>query len=265
MPIIPVQNVAQYDSVTIALNSAKSRLNDRLNTLLPVSGSILGNTSDSTLQSLNNAWRRQQDYLADRGYARLINEQVIFGLPPVASLDPSTQTWLSWEGYFDGANLWQTPQLPSDFTHPLKVWERWSGQNAQFVDPPMEKILDGIPAVAKGPGIQFWEWRGDAIYMPGSQMLEDLRVRYVKYLADFSDIGQVRWFQQPIPIMRAADSLSWFLCAEVVGARGEEALSESFMEKGKTALAHLFNLDVRADQRVNIQRQPRGRNFRGVW
>ncbi len=258
MPILPPLVIQAYDSVNLAITSAQARLNGEITTLLPVSGKLLDNNQDSTCQSTNSAWRAMQDALADRGYAALLNEVVIAEIPVVSGLDPAIQTWLSWSGYFDGANFFPDIQLPEDFTHPIKIWERWSGQNAAFLDPPMEKILDGMPAGPKIASMRFWEWRGDAIWTPGSQRVEDLRIRYVKYLADFADTD-TRWYTKPIPIMRGSNALSWFLCAEVVGARGERDLAETLREKGLAALAHLFNLDVKADQRVNIQRRPHGR------
>ena len=129
----------------------------------------------------------------------------------------------------------------------------------------MEKMLVGLPALQKTSSIRYWEWRGDAIYMPGSQLVEDLRIRYVNYLPDFADSGTQRWFQLPIPITRASDSLAWFLCAEVVNARGDLPLAEAFRQNGTEALNHIFNLDVKADQSVNIQRRARGRSSRRRW
>src|ERR1017187_5491545 len=258
MPILPPINTQNYDTVTNAVTSAKARLNDSLPSLYPVGGGVLGLNQPTTLQSLNSAWRRMQDTLAARGYARLLSEAIISSIPVVGSQEPASQTWLGWSGFFDGQNLFPQPALPSNFTHPLKIWERWSGQNAEFCGPPMEKILAGLPAVKKVPSNRFWEWREDAMWMPGSLNVMDLRIRFISYLPDFSDIGNIQWFQQPVPITRGSDALSWFLCSEVTGARGDTATSDRFLAKGVEALNHLFNLDVEADQFVNVQRQPRG-------
>jgi hypothetical protein len=265
MPVVTLSPSAVYDPLIVTLNTARTRLNDEFSTLLPVSGKLLGNNQVFSQQMANNAWRKVQEYLGDRGCARLINETIIQSLPPVASLDPASQTWLSWTGYFDGANYYPQPALPADFAHPLKVWERWSGQNAQFCDPPMEKILGGIPTEAKGNAIRRWEWRGDALYMPGSQMIEDLRVRYVCFLADFVD-GATQWFQQPVPIPRISDGFSWFICAELAIAKGDLKLEGLLLERGRTSLDQTFNQDVRADQSVNIRRRSRsGRGYGREW
>lgn len=264
MPILPPQPATAYDTVNDVLNTARVRLNDELKTLLPVGGKLLGNNQAFVQKLVNTAWRKSQEYLAERGYARLIDEVVIYQIPVVSSLDPASQCWLSWAGFFDGNNLFPQPALPQGFSHPLKIWERWSNQNAQFGDPPMEKFLDGIPAMTKTTAHRFWEWRNDAIYTPGSQNIEDFRIRHVIFMPDFQDSGTTPWFQQPVPIVRISDGLSWLICAEIASARGDDA--QDFTDKGESALSKVFNLDVKADQRVNVRRQPRsGRSFGRNW
>lgn len=260
MPTIPPSSSSQYDPVYVALHSARARLNDNLPTLAPTGGSILNLQTAATQQLTNNAFRKMQDALADRGYADLIGDQVISGIPAVANLDPASQCWLSWTGCFDGSNYFPLPCLPADFTHPVRLWERWSGQNAQFCD--MSKWLDGLPTPSKWTLNRIWEWRGDAIYFPGSLNVEDIRVRYFRFKKDFQDIGNVRWFNQEIEIMRGSDSLSWFICYEVASSRGtpaDMAQAGVFMANALKTLDHIFNLDVNANARVNISRQPRSR------
>jgi hypothetical protein len=124
----------------------------------------------------------------------------------------------------------------------------------------MTKWLDGLPTPPKWNYNRIWEWRGDTIYMPGSLYVEDIRVRYARYLSDFLDVGNTRWFNQQIPVMRASDSLSWFLCYEVASSRGTATDMEQaavFMTNALRTLDHIFNLDVNANQRVNMSRLPR--------
>lgn len=255
MPILPPISAIAYDTVNTVLNTVRGRVNDNIATLLPTGGRVLGNSQPFVQQTTNTAWRKVQLALAERGYATLTEEVIISEFPIVASADPASQCWLNWAGCSDGENFFPQPSLPEFFGHPLKIWERWSNQNAAFSGTPMEKMLDGLPTFTKTTAMNFWEWRGDAIYMPGSQLLEDLRIRYVKFLPDFVDVGNVPWFQQPVPIVMISDSLSWFICAELGGARGDDPAS--CIQKGEEALNRVFNLDVRADERVNIRRRPR--------
>ena len=272
---------APYDSLMVVRNTVQARLNGALDSLQPISGKILENSSYFSQQAVNDAWRNAQDYLAERGFADLLNEAVISGFPIVASLDPATQVRLDWTGCGDGVTTYTTPFLPSECTHPLKIWERWSNQNAEFSQTPMEKILDGLPAWQKAMANRCWEWRNNAIWMPGALMVEDFRIRYVKYLPDFVDNfagktfdempgtfdetsgtfdeaggTRVHWFEQPVPIMRCSDGFSWFICAEFAEAQGKVEVADRFLQRGKDAFGRIFNLDAAADQRVNIRRRP---------
>jgi|SRR5580692_1791341 hypothetical protein len=257
MPILPPSVAAPYDPVSTILNAARTRLNDAVPTLVSLSGKVLQDTEAFTQQMTNNAWRRMQEQLANYGYTGLNTEVVIPSIPVVASTDPASQCYLSWTGFFDGVNLFDTPNLPFDFILPLKVWERTSGQNACFSDVPMEQILDGLPSRPKVWANYWWEWRQDAIYFPGSQIVEDFRIKYARYLGDFVDVGDVRWFDQPAQIMRCADSFSWYIAAEFVSSRGDAATALEFTNRGADAAKLVMNREIRQKQRVNVRRRPR--------
>lgn len=263
MPILAPQTAANYDVLSTVLDMARMRLNDNIVTRQAVSGRLLDNNQVFSQVIVNTAWRKSQNYLAEKGYDRLVDECIIKQFPVVASADPASQCWINWQGCFDGQNLFQQPALPQFFNHPLKIWERWSNINAEFSDPPMQKILNGLPANTKTPNHRFWEWRSDTLYTPGSQMVEDFRIRHVSYLADFLDTGSIPWFQQVVPIMRGSDGLAWMICSEVAISRGDNQAAVLFTGNGKESLNSIFNLDVEADQAVNIRRQPRtGTGFR---
>lgn len=240
--------------------AAKVRLNDDINTLQPVSGKILVNTSDFSLQTVNTAWRKLQEFLANLGYVSLVNETVITGLPAVTNTDPATQVYINWFGYFDGTTLQVAPVLPQSLITPLWVQERQNGTDSWFTK--MEIIFDGLPSWPKGPRNRIWEWRNNAIYMPGSTYIMDLRVRFITYFPDFADnqtaSPAIPWFQQSIPIMRSQDALSWFVAAELVSARSELGVSaDKFWAKGEAAARLIFNRDAKMKQRGNVRRESR--------
>ena len=195
-----------------------------------------------------------QEYLANLGYTRLTEEAVISGLPPVASNDPAVQTWINWFNYFDGVNLWNQPVLPDSLIIPKRIWERQNGSASGFAE--MGMVLDGIPTWNKQARNLCWEWRGDAIYMPGSQMTMDLRIRFARYLPDIADNSGTPWFQQPVPIMRCLDPLSYYICFEVLQSR-ESPLADAFLEKAQNAAKLIMNRDISTKQRVDVRRRPR--------
>ena len=257
--------VAPYETVTYALNLARGRLNDTIETLQPVSGKLVDNTQAFTQTVTNAAWRREQDFLANLGYVRTKQEAIITAIPAVTNIDPATQVYLNWDGYFDGTTLQPTPVLPQDLIQPMKAWERWSGQNAGFGI--MECFLDGIPTWQKVLANRFWEWREDSLYMPGSLRIMDMRLRYLAYLPNFQDNvpnSNTPWFNQPVPIMLGSDALAWWICREIASSRGDD--DSAFMAKAEDATRFIMNRDVQMKQRVNVRRQPRsGRNAGDGW
>jgi hypothetical protein len=181
---------APFDTVETVLNTARVRLNDAIASL---SGDVLTDTQPFTQVMANAAWRRLQEYLADKGYTTCRGDTVVTGIPKAASTDPSVECWLGWGGFFDGVNLNGSPVLPQNVTSPLKCYERLNGSNAPFAEPPMECMADGIRQ-GYGPQQLFnlqWEWRNNRIYIPGSLQVEDFRIVFVNYFPDFLTLANV--------------------------------------------------------------------------
>jgi len=257
MPILPPITPAIQDSVTSILNAAKSRLKDRIDTLYAVNGKILENTTPGTQQMVNNAWRALQETLANLGYTVLKQEVIVQGLPVVATVDPALNCYIDYSGYFDGVNLFGSPTLPGDMIIPLKVWERPYNQNAPF-GRPMELFFDGLPGLPKQVWNGMWEWRANAIWLPGARQVMDFRILYARYLADFIDIGTTRWFQQLCPIIRSQNAFSLFICAEA-----DPDNATSWLEKAVAAVRLMVNRESSMKQRGNVRRQSRSGRMEG--
>jgi hypothetical protein len=206
---------APYDIIETILNAARVRLNDAIQSLR---GDILTDDAPFTTQAVNNAWRRFQRRLASLGYQGLETEAAIFSaLPVVSGTDPATQVSLSWSGYFNGATTDDTIALPQIFMAPLELWERPNGSAGNFNR--MDLILNGLPMVQKHDWNQIWEWRADAIWMAGALALTDLRIRFQRYFADFTDISAEGGSSQVVPIMECLDPFSLYVAYEMAGAR----------------------------------------------
>lgn len=254
MPIPPIA-VAPYDILDTVLNTARTRMNDAIQDL---GGDILTDEQPFTQQMANSAWRSLQEFVANLGYTRLVDEIILTGLPPVASLDPASQTWLSWVGFSTGGinegAIDTNIVLPQTLIFPLKIWERVTGQNAWFTK--MENVMDGIPTVPKTGYNRLFEWRQDRIYMPGSLMSMDLRIRFASYFPDFTTQGNTQWYQQPVPIMRCLDAFADFICVEASIGRDDVSPS-TFKSSGEGKAKLIFNRDVRLKNRTNVRRRPR--------
>ncbi len=116
----------------------------------------------------------------------------------------------------------------------------------------MDVIQNGLPAIPKLIWNRQWEWRDDAIYMPGATGATDLRIRFFGFLADFVDVGgspgpnqtaNTPWFDQPVPIMQCLDSLVDYVCREVYVSRGEEAAAAAFEMSARANAQLILNRD----------------------
>lgn len=251
MPVLNPLGTPPYDPLNTVLNAARVRLNDAIQSL---GGDVLTNNQPFTQVMANIAWRRLQETLADLGYSRLRREAILTNCPVVASIDPASQVSVSWASYFDGVSYYSAPVLPQDLILPLRLWERPSGQNAEFA--PMQNWLDGLPTRPKLGRNFVWEWREDAIYMPGALTVMDLRIRYAAYLPDFATVGETEWYDQPVSILRSLDPFAYYICSEAANARGDLDGSQ-FDAKAEATAKLIFNREVGMKERVNLRRIPR--------
>ena len=264
-PIPPPPVVTPYDTLITVLNVARTRLNDAISSL---SGDILTDTQPFTGTMTNSAWRKMQALLANLGYSRLKQQFIGTAYPVVAPTDPASQTFLSWEYFFDGTSYYQPPDvnlLPFDFICPLRMWERWSGTGAYFQ--PMAMAPDGLPDWQKRPWNGWFEWREDAIYMPGSTAIMDLRIEYAAYLADFPVDPLTNVLVTPatqkVPIMRCQSSLANYLCAEMAQGRNDLDV-QGFIAQAETDAKLVMNNEIKLKQRTPIQRRSYSGRNRGA-
>lgn len=242
-----------YDTVEMVLQSARVRLNDAIQS---INGDILTDLAAFTPQVVNNAWRRLQEYLADRGCAALNRETILPAVPAWGSADPGKFVSFNWATYSDGVNLWAVPVLPQDMIAPLDFYERVTGSNAIFT--PMDQVFNGLPTANPAGGVaardslnRLWEWRQETIYMPGASGTTDIRMRYAGYLADFVYVappGGPGW-SVPVSIMRSLSSFAWYVCSEMARARGDMDAGQ-FDQYAMEGAEQIWNRDYREGRRL---------------
>lgn len=259
VPAIPAASGATpYDTVNTILNTVKTRLN-ALNT---AKADITITNQPFMQQCFNTAWRKFQADLANMGYIRFIDQVVLTNLAPKTDQDPAVQTKLSWDGYDNGTVLDPTIFLPQNLILPMKLWQRVTGQNAEFSN--LEQWLDGMYSVPATPYNQCWEWRGDAIYFTGANSALDIQIRYATFIGDFIAANNLPWYEQQVPVSRCLDPLSLYVCAEVAASRPDlEMDTAAFYAAGLSAAKLIYNRDVRQKQRVNVRRLSRSGRLEG--
>ncbi|SRR5258708_4681574 len=261
MPTIAPSFNPPYDILETVLNLARVKVNDAIAT---IGGDIYTDLQPFSQVIANGAWRELQEYIANLGFTRFKQEIILYNLPVVTNRDPATQTYLNWAGYYDGTGYNvppKAPTLPQDMILPLKLAERSS--NTQNTFTPMHQALDGLPDTQKLPANIFWEWRNDAIYMPGASIVTDIRLRYASYLPDFITTGTLNWTQQPVPIMRCLESFACYIAAAIAGPRADLD-AQSFIQKAEKAADKIFNREVQQKSRTTATRRPYGRRYRGT-
>lgn len=253
MPIPPPAPTLPYDTVDSVLNSVRTRMNDAIQS---IGGDIIQDNQPFTQEYANDGWRKLQSFLANLGYARLKKPLLLPAFPVVADLDPASWCTLDWQYYFDGVSYYTYPAVsvfPPDFILPLRVGERVTGSNSRFS--PMAMAKDQLPQNMKTAFNGCWLWENDTLYMPGSLYSMDLRFEYAAFLADFLTVGPIEWYQQPVPIMRSKNALSYYICAEAAGAR-DDMDGDPFTLKAEQEARLIFNQEVSQKQRVPTQRRP---------
>ena len=248
---------APYDLVMTVVNAVKVRLNDEITTLDPIGAKFLKNGQYFTLQTANNAWRKLQQFLFDLGYGSLKQETLFTNVPPAATVDPASQMCLSFTDFWDGVTHQAAPVLPQNLITPYDLWERKTGSGALLTE--MDLVLNGLPAVTKAQWNRRWEWRNNAIYLPGATVATDIRLRYGGFFLDFADVGAVAganqlanapWYAQPVPILSCADSLADYCCREISVARGDMEGAAAFQASAEVNARLILNRDTAAPKSI---------------
>ncbi len=276
MPIPPPIATVPFDTVDWAMNSARTKLND---CPLSLAGNLLADTQPYAQQFAWDGWRQFQRDLAEAGDPACTNEFLSQNLPVVASIDPYVQVYLGQANYFDGTSYYSSPVvnlLPADCIMPLHIEERLGGTTQLFTR--MVPCDNGVPRGPKTTYLRYWEWRsagpgnGNAIWMPGATVLRDIFVRYASFLPDFQNntpIASTPWYGQPLPMLRVADVLGFYIAAAFAYSRGSEqakAVANSFWADGKAAMrGYLNSTTMKVRQRINHRRRPYAHGRHQGW
>jgi hypothetical protein len=221
----------------------------------------------------NGAWLKMQKFIASLGYSRVRKRTVLTGYPVVDSTDPASECRLSWSYFYDGVSYWIPPNvqvLPQDLIAPLKIGERQStGYQPTLTTSgrtfsKMQLAPDGNIDWRKKPWNGWFDWRNDEIIMPGSTSIMDFEIFYAAALPAFNTVGEVSWYEQPVPIVQADSALANFICYEFSKPRGDMDAA-GFLTDAQQDCRDLYNVsDVPLKQRNNISRRSFAGNRTGT-
>lgn len=265
-----------YPTIEEVFNSTRVFLNDTEAGITGTvgEGRIFTDEWTPSLTTLNLATQALQRDLENLGYKTTTEETFYTSLPPVNGVggcgipDPTVQEYLDWNGFWDGsvlhgdppspANPNGDPALPLDFILPIRIQERQAGSGVNFTD--IEEADDGLPSIYQTNSLGQWEWRGDAIYLNGSVMKMDIRVRYrATILPKFPLTLQPESFSQVyVPFADSGDCLA-YRCAYIFSsARLPDNASNSLLAGYQDAMNKIANRQTRARQRKRFSRDSYG-------
>lgn len=236
------------DSLILAINAANTRLNGKVETLQAIGGQLIGNTQAFSQQVVNDAWRKLQNKLADLRYSALQMEQGFTAVPSAGNIDPLTQAYFNFAGYFDGATNWPAFALPSGLIRPYELLERQSGSGALFTE--MDPVPWALPRVPKANWNRQWLWRNNTLYLPGALVQTDIIILYGALLPDFAD-GTSPWFQQSVPLLNVVDALADYICREIAISRGDLDGAAAFQLSAENGATLIANQDSTQGKSVN--------------
>lgn len=245
---MPVVQQTNYPSALDVMNRARALVNDAYQA---GAGRILTDAAPFTIEFLNSAIEELQDDLGNNGVITLIVDNVLLTpITPVITPDPSVQVSISFDGYFNGTSMTATPALPSDCVAVLQLWERVTGtQGFLPMAEPQGPLCPQMQTAYQG----HWEYRGDAIWMPGSTQTEDIRIRYE---SRFTPIGKGTELDTvQVNILASTNALATLVAYNYARARGA-AQAQMMKADAEEQKRKIINRYTRRGQGKPCHRQP---------
>jgi len=254
MPSFPQLGFPVMDEV---MQLVRSLVNDTFPGIAGAQGRIFTNNADFTIPLFNSAYRKLQRKLRTEGATFPIKDNVILlNLTPVVAPDPSVQVYVDYNGYFDGQTMHQTPKLPSDLLQPYVVEEQTVGSALPFM--PMAQPPEGLPSVMQGSLLGMWEWRNYKIYMVGSILAKNIRLRY-QFANVPLNVPAADFDTTSIPIIDCQDALANYIAAMFGRARGANPQAvEAIEAAGDDAMNDMVFEWIRRAQTVTYRRPAYG-------
>lgn len=260
MPIVTASG--PYPTFATVMNLARSYVNDTMAGVTGATGEgqIFTNSAPMTIPFLRAVVAELYQELGNTGAGVVIRDNYIltgitpiFGVNGLASPDPTTQVNVGYAGYFDGQTTNATLVLPADFIAPLKVRERLNATNDSFQE--LREAQNGL-CRTQTTYQAVYEWRQEAIWMPGSLRTEDLSLRYIAALplldSSVTDLSEVS-----VPIADCENALALKLARNYGFARGSDQV-EIADTMAKQAVRLLQNRYIRAQQAIDYSAQSYG-------
>jgi hypothetical protein len=221
--------------------------------------------SVSMMNAFGSALRNLCRKLRTASGPMLIFDNVdILGIPPfvsptqgAAAPDPSIQVSITYVGYFNGLTYNNLFSLPANCLMVERVSERLNGSNDVFH--PMTQPPQGLQSAWQGIYNGMWEYRQDAIWMPGSTETMDIRLRYQGTLPTLFTPG-INTATTYIPINDSQDVLAAMTLKQLALRQGA-AMLPGAIDWANEQIADFLNEWTKRNQGMPYQVQSFGDNM----
>ena len=247
--------------------------------------------SPQTLPALNSAIREVYRELRNVGDPSLIKDNVLVNLPANSVTGPSVQTYLSFNGYWDGGVLNFPPFLPPDMLYPVEIWEQQTSgtqtSGLEVIDSQggvWDIGVDPGGLLTTGPGSppvpptslpfirmrqpQFgltsrnqtfclgeWEWRQGQLNFVGALCPITIRLRYLAALTTFT--SPLDFSTTQIPILDCQEAVAYKTAAKIgKPLSGVGPSTADLAQSAKDAMQDLKNAIARRMQTIEFRREP---------
>lgn len=232
---MPVIGSSAYQPVTQVTTLVRAMLNDQQGAWA---------TDTFLMPFVAAAYRKVQAKLANTGQTTFIADEVLLVVPAIGAIDPSAQVSIT--------DATAPPnQLPTDLIAPSKLWERPNLSVESFTEMIDMTEHDGLPSEPQGQTLIYWEWRSDGIYFLGALQDTQIRLRYVKQLADPTSASS------QILIRNSINATAYITAALAANSRGVPQAA-NLDTLATDALFDLGLQAVRRSQKTGRRRRPYG-------
>lgn len=248
MPLVESSAYVTVETVTTLIRAIANDM------IYSSAGEILTDTANFMLPLLNDALEWFENEVNNRGVETFEKETVLTPITPIGVNDPGTQVNVSDTGYFNGVGMSIVPQVPPDLLVPTFMWERQTGSTELWVE--MEERPDGLPSVVQSLRLRLWEWRQDALYMPGATQTNDLRLRYTGSHAPFVSVNDTLYFRG------ATGALAYYMVSSYMGSKDPQAASAA-EARARERVTQICTRSSHMKQREAVTRRSYGNPRRG--
>lgn len=208
----------------------------------------MGNFFNSAVRTLCRELRTSSGPMLIRDNVLILN------VPPLqsptqglAASDPAVQVYIGYAGYFNGTVINGSIALPDDLLMPDKVWERMNGSELPFGL--MRQPADGISSQFQGLYNGVWEWRSDAIWMPGSIVNMDYRLRYYAKLPTYYT-ASINTATTYVPIADSENALAG-LTIQQIALRQPATVTPAALQWAMNEVNDFLNEQIKRDQGIS--------------